>query len=383
MNANCNVHMGGVQIDVEKCKRSCQHQVCKRLCPMKCTKNVCEKPCSKRLRCGHPCIGYCGDPCPLLCRICDSEKLAKLIVGNENNPLARFVLLEGCGHVLEAGDLHKLLSQETGEIGMKLCPVCHEPIYANRRFFDLIMKSYVDVQQLLMKLISNIKDQKEEVWEFMKGMQGLSNFKNEVHQICKLFPYTQNMQELSYIAACEVNLCKFRMQVLHQMDIFLNENKAFIAISMPHIHFIKERVMQLSIRISPQMMEEITCELQRLRVLTYIRRLQQSAEESADAELRKILCSIENLMDPKIRFDRDLEEKVIQQLTLSKKYSSDGLPVSVKERITILPAVGLGQGHWFKCPNSHIYNINDCGRATGIRDCPKCSTAISGRQLAL
>jgi hypothetical protein len=29
------------------------------------------KRCPKKLKCGHMCIGYCGDVCPNLCRVCN------------------------------------------------------------------------------------------------------------------------------------------------------------------------------------------------------------------------------------------------------------------------------------------------------------------------
>ena len=40
-----------------------------------------------------------------------------------------------------------------------------------------------------------------------------------------------------------------------------------------------------------------------------------------------------------------------------------GLGISDVERQQILKAVGLSQGHWFKCPNGHIYAIGECGGA--------------------
>ena len=30
------------------------------------------------LACQHPCVGFCGEPCPKLCRVCDEKKIKKL-----------------------------------------------------------------------------------------------------------------------------------------------------------------------------------------------------------------------------------------------------------------------------------------------------------------
>ena len=48
------------------------------------------------------------------------------------------------------------------------------------------------------------------------------------------------------------------------------------------------------------------------------------------------------------------------------------------ERREILAAVGLDQGHWYTCHNSHVYAFGDCGGATvesicpGLAECPMC-----------
>ena len=34
------------------------------------------------------------------------------------------------------------------------------------------------------------------------------------------------------------------------------------------------------------------------------------------------------------------------------------------ERSQIVKAMGMGLGHWFKCPNGHVYAIGECGGAT-------------------
>ena len=60
-----------------------------------------------------------------------------------------------------------------------------------------------------------------------------------------------------------------------------------------------------------------------------------------------------------------------------------GLPISDKERVSIVKAMGLASGHWFKCPKGHIYAIGDCGGATEEGVCPECKSAIGGRHHTL
>lgn len=48
------------------------------------------------------------------------------------------------------------------------------------------------------------------------------------------------------------------------------------------------------------------------------------------------------------------------------------------ERAMIVKAMGLKQGHWFKCPNGHIYAIGECGGAMQRSTCNECGAAIGG-----
>ncbi len=38
----------------------------------------------------------------------------------------------------------------------------------------------------------------------------------------------------------------------------------------------------------------------------------------------------------------------------------------------------MGQGHWYKCPNGHIYVIGDCGGAMVRSRCNECGATIGG-----
>nr|CAD7431768.1 unnamed protein product [Timema monikensis] len=57
----------------EPCPWKCKHFKCKKRCSDLCDRPPCNEPCMKDLQCGHPCIGFCGEPCPPLCRVCDKE----------------------------------------------------------------------------------------------------------------------------------------------------------------------------------------------------------------------------------------------------------------------------------------------------------------------
>lgn len=75
----------------EPCTLGCEHRKCKKRCSEKCGIDPCSEPCKKKLKCNHDCVGYCGDPCPPLCRICDKEELTLIFLGREDEPNARYI----------------------------------------------------------------------------------------------------------------------------------------------------------------------------------------------------------------------------------------------------------------------------------------------------
>jgi hypothetical protein len=48
------------------------------------------------------------------------------------------------------------------------------------------------------------------------------------------------------------------------------------------------------------------------------------------------------------------------------------------ERKEIVRAMGFKQGHWYKCPNGHIYLITECGGAMHQSRCNECGAEIGG-----
>ena len=70
-----------------------------------CDRDPCNFPCENKLGCGHDCIGYCGELCPPLCRICDKDIVTEIFFGTEDEDDARFVYLEDCRHVVESSGM--------------------------------------------------------------------------------------------------------------------------------------------------------------------------------------------------------------------------------------------------------------------------------------
>ncbi|KAH0839427.1 hypothetical protein J3R83DRAFT_202 [Lanmaoa asiatica] len=54
-------------------------------------------------------------------------------------------------------------------------------------------------------------------------------------------------------------------------------------------------------------------------------------------------------------------------------------PVSLEERIAIVKALNFSHaGHYYNCPNGHMFVITECGGASQVAKCPECDAVIGG-----
>ena len=121
------------------CASSCPHFQCNNLCHEICNRPLCNEPCQKKLRCGHSCIGLCGEICPSFCRVCNSKKLAAINQRRTQSSNTRFIQLFNCGHVFEVSFLDNWMSAESDGVGhkqidLKCCPVCSVPVSFSFRY---------------------------------------------------------------------------------------------------------------------------------------------------------------------------------------------------------------------------------------------------------
>lgn len=76
------------------CNYKCEHRSCSKRCYELCDVEPCNEPCGEKLTCGHNCIGFCGEKCPTLCRICNKTELTEIFFGNEDDEDAKYVLFK-------------------------------------------------------------------------------------------------------------------------------------------------------------------------------------------------------------------------------------------------------------------------------------------------
>jgi hypothetical protein len=98
--------------------------------------------------------------------------------------------------------------------------------------------------------------------------------------------------------------------------------------------------------------------------------------DEADEE---IITKIEKVLRNKEIIEDDFLERFKEGMADIRSRNPQLSPVTKEEKIQIVRAIGLKQGHWFKCRNGHFYAIGECGGAMEESKCPECGAVIGGQ----
>ena len=149
---------------VERCIWVCKHFRCKRACNEPCDRERCNYDCEKLLPCYHPCMGLCGEPCPMVCKICSpQDDNFEVFFGTEDEDDARFVTLVDCGHIFEVTGLDQWMDVQkggrdnTGKIQLPFCPKCRVPIRKNLRYGEIVKAALKDLEEVKIKIIDSMR----------------------------------------------------------------------------------------------------------------------------------------------------------------------------------------------------------------------------------
>ena len=392
----------------EGCLWQCPHKKCTMLCSELCDRDPCNEPCPRLLPCDHPCIGFCGEKCPSLCRICDKEKVEEIFFGFEDDEDARFVELLDCYHVFESQGLDKwmcldLNEDETKSINVKQCPKCKTPIKKSRRYGNEIKKTLLDVEKVKTLVISNqkrdfgiLKSKKFKVLKHFMECSKLDRVKDRhtgvrmMHVLESLVPIIRlsrgqpltnrlSSHSLQLIPTISENqlLCLERLDKLIRASAV--EKEPDLKIYFTCFEEVLKWCFQES--TSLQQTKEVDVELKRLSLYNSVVDVlcKMSAEDvGKNSQLSEYL----QLLRSGIRLDHEKIKAMHSEVNaIRKKYSMGTL--TAEEKQMIIRTMGLRAGHWYKCPKGHVYAIGDCGGAMQESRCPECNATIGGRNHSL
>ncbi|XP_046737941.1 NFX1-type zinc finger-containing protein 1-like [Diprion similis] len=347
----------------EPCSWRCEHLQCEKLCFEICDRVACNEPCRKRTKCGHPCIGFCGEPCPPLCRVCD-EKDLPTFVSNKSKSDVRYVYLPDCGHCIESNYLDWEW-HHSFKIGIKVCPVCQTRITNCVRYTNQLKKECKNIEFVVDQVsfrLKNLRDDQQRLVDdinkipevYTKEFQGFNAHKKLFENLKTIVNQRRNLG-IALLKDIRMKLT-ITVTILQKLDeiptIYRNTNNWPVVLN--------QIIMLISClpthhNMSYQMVKDIENELVRLHYMVQLCKLEMLHELNKDetALQTEIVClGLLNLR----KFTDTKSNVIYKQLVELKESLQSSLTINKEKNITI-KTVGLDDEDWYKCPVGHIFLV--------------------------
>lgn len=275
-----------------------------------------------------------------------------------------------------------MIEQKDDEVAirLKVCPICQVPIRKNLRYGTSIKQRLEEIEIIKKKIRGSAGDTGARQ-EHLKGLLE----KESLH-------YHLRREELQMLEEklAQKNLSAKELVLVENYINFFNHLAGLKDSLRKHhasggewgvgmrLNQVYEWIAKKRLSFTSQELDDLQSELQRLKYLVNLLTRCKMAKEKAKEVSQEVL-SVRQILEKTCKFteeDEQLVKKMMEALKASLPCS--GLGISEEERMQIVKAIGFPQGHWFKCPNGHIYVITECGGATERSTCPECKEVIGG-----
>ena len=350
----------------------------------------------------------------------------------------RFVLLPDCGHSIEVKGMDGWMSVEAnnGEIVKKCCPRCRTPIRDCPRYGNVIKAIFNDIVMVKRKLFNMRGNPAAFFKQANASLESATLLLHKLKIKHRLFTTLgQNLNSIRLLLAPKMVKGKsvnpshdpsrrYFIQVKldfisRALQLFKTESaldikrrrmkEIFPDEDLTDDDLLGMRMMEgTPVKKTPEMNADLQSKL--CDVVLKLTDLLHNRESIMEEDYLDIFRELERLDLVKTHFllqstgpfasvgatsaeqvllDRELTKNVRvlnEEQTASIKAAlkalakilDTGIGVSDAERMQIIQAMGMSQGHWFKCPNGHIYAITECGGAMEQSKCNECGAEIGG-----
>lgn len=148
-----------------------------------------------------------------------------------------------------------------------------------------------------------------------------------------------------------------------------------------HMDLLLHVVRKREKKISGQEVEDISMEIQRFYRLCQLHKLkseQTHGMSCSNPEVKKCYEVAHRIAYSIEKFSKERDRELKNALENLSRVMKSGLKITDAERKEIVRGMGYKQGHWYKCPNGHIYIITECGGAMETGQCYECGETIGG-----
>ena len=371
----------------------------------------------KNLTCDHQCAGLCGEPCPKKCLVCNKDELTEIFFGYEDEEGARFIELADCGHVFEVRGMDGYIDSKEEEmkngqstsIKMIECPKCKKAIRTSLRYGNIvkaILRDFEGVKKnISFRGLGSTSTSREKVREGIENINSESEFASEILKIEEKLQKPMTSEEENVIEN-QVQFLKFmtkltkvikqaRSVTCRPTSVRRRYNRTDLRNDDPETKLMEDELKALlqwvmkpyRRRFSEQELEEFNEELHRAYVMfSYLALSLEIQKRNVNLSSREVryLAYVREKIETGTKLDEQSKDNCSSYLeyitsnneALSVMYTT----VTEEEKKILVKAMGLGQGHWFKCPKGHIYCIGECGGAMEEAKCPECGSTIGGTQ---
>ena len=162
------------------CSWNCPHANCTKACYKLCDREPCNQPCPRSLPCGHKCLGYCGEPCPVICFYCNWPQFAVLenILKRKFTEQTRFVQVFPCYHIVESRYLEDWFKasdaqEKSHTYTLLICPICKRQVTGCPRFGNMIKKNAAAREQIKAKITTGDRESNLEQEQIKRILESL------------------------------------------------------------------------------------------------------------------------------------------------------------------------------------------------------------------
>jgi hypothetical protein len=158
----------------------------------------------------------------------------------------------------------------------------------------------------------------------------------------------------------------------------VGESKAKI---VAHMNMLLRVVRQRGKKISEQEIDDINMEIQRFHRVCQLHRLKSEPNYKvccSNPEVKECYETAHQIAYTIEKYSKEFDCKLKIALENLSRVVRSAVKITDAERREIVQAMGYKQGHWYKCPNGHIYIITECGGAMQRSRCNECGAQIGG-----
>lgn len=188
------------------------------------------------------------------------------------------------------------------------------------------------------------------------------------------------MKNLKQLDDISINSVKIKLSFMIKILKITENNLNGICVNkntMKHLRVLFQHLSSIKYQFSEQAVEDFELELQRFNRIAQLFKIVEDPKQLKDKinDHYMSVCRIVNSIE---KYNDSVDKILREQLMELQKLVNNYFTLSEAEKISIVQAVGLGKGHWFKCPRGHFYAIGECGGAMEVAVCNECGSKIGG-----